>query len=140
MLQILSDNFSHIKLTSCDLNKYHNVDIDFHQLDLSDPSKYIYFPVNDLLICLDVLEHLDKSFIEDVLKYFSVISKNSILTVANHSDIIDGIELHTIREDDSYWTPLISKYFTIHRINEHYHQFGKPLLYIYYLTSNNINT
>ena len=136
LLELLLETYNDINVISCDINKYHNIkNVEFHKMDLSNKNTYVNIPQQDLLTCLDVMEHLDKSFIDDVLCYFSKISKKSIITIANHSDILNNVELHTIQEDDSYWTPIINKYFKIENIKEEYIINSKPRLYIYYLES-----
>jgi hypothetical protein len=136
LLEVLKKDYSDLYIMSCDINKYHEVEVDFETIDLSNPDTYCYFDFKyDLLTCLDVLEHLDKSYIEKVLEYFSKISKKCILTIANHSDKLNGVELHTIQEDDSYWTPLIKRYFMIDKYDEYYIVNGKARLYIYYVES-----
>jgi len=138
LLELLLNTHNDINIISCDINKYHNVqNVEFHKIDLSNKDTYLNICRQDLLTCLDVMEHLDKSFIEDVFLYFSQISKKSIISIANHSDILNNVELHTIQEDDSYWTPIIKKYFKIESITEEYIVKSKPTLYIYYLESLN---
>ena len=129
----IKEKFPELELLSVDLKQFNDIDVDFMRIDLSsieDRTKLKNFKRYDLLTCLDVLEHLDKSFIEDVLVTISKISKVSILTIANHSDIWNGVELHTIREDFSYWEPLLLKYFTIDYYEEKYLRDGKPRLYL----------
>jgi chemotaxis methyl-accepting protein methylase len=95
---------------------YHSENVDnFIRCDLSSPVQRDALLVKqfDILTCTDVLEHLDKSFIEDVLRLYSSLSTYSILAIANHSDIIDGVELHTIQENDTWWENYILKYFSI---------------------------
>ena len=124
-------------IVSVDLNNYHNINgIKFIQANLANQNDRDHL-MNmcrdnkyDLLTCLDVLEHLDKTFIENVLEMFAKLSKVCILTIANHSDIFNGVELHTIQEDFEFWGPLIKKYFKIIDCNEHYIHNNKPRLFI----------
>lgn len=112
---ILKLNNPNIHITSCDLNKYHKVDVPFKELDLSNKEKYYHMETErfDILTCLDVLEHLDESYIEDVILLFSKIAETSFLAIANHSDMHHGIELHTLQRDFIWWKNLLSKYFNI---------------------------
>lgn len=111
----VSKEIPNVDITCTDLSKFNDLDYKFIDVDLSKKEDLEKLETNgyDLLTCLDVLEHLDKSFIDNVLENFARISKNAILTIANHSDIQNNIELHTIIEDISYWGPLIEKYFEI---------------------------
>lgn len=133
VLNLFLNKFSKIDITSADLNKFNDIVVNnFIQCDLSKEndrnnitSKY------DILTCLDVFEHLDKSYIEDVVKMCATVSKKSILSIANHSDIIHDVELHTIQENDVWWEQLLLKYFTITDKKEYYN--GR--LYTYTCTS-----
>jgi hypothetical protein len=113
------------------------LDYEFISLDLSnnDDFKKIKKNTYELLTCLDVLEHLDKSFVDNVLYNFSQISKNVILTIANHHDIQNNIELHTIIENMDYWRPIITKFFIInHEETYEFKQMNGDINYLYVLT------
>jgi len=104
------------QITSVDLKKFHNEDVySFIQADLSNENdrKIIYSKKYDILTCTDVFEHLDKNFIEEVIKMCSKTSKICILCIASHTDFRNGIELHTIIENDIWWEELLLKYFNI---------------------------
>ena len=114
LLDLLNKENPNLKILSTDLNKFHNLNFDFKEIDLSN--KDTFFNIDNkfqLLTCLDVLEHLEKHCIEDVFKWFSEVSENQVLTIANHSEILHGEEIHLIQEDMSYWEPIVSKYFDI---------------------------
>lgn len=114
LLDLLNKENPNLKILSTDLNKFHNLNFDFKEIDLSN--KDTFFNIDNkfqLLTCLDVLEHLEKHCIEDVFKWFSEVSENQVLTIANHSEILHGEEIHLIQEDMSYWVPIVSKYFDI---------------------------
>ena len=83
MLQLIKREFPNVKIISTDLERFHEVEVEeFREVDLSDKSTQFTTPTKyDLLTCLDVLEHLDKSFINNVFKWFSEVSKNQILTI-----------------------------------------------------------
>jgi hypothetical protein len=74
----------------------------------------------ELLTCLDVLEHIEKKCVDDVLHNFSLISEYSVLTIANHSDVLNGVELHVIQEKMTFWLPYLNKYFEVLDQREHY--------------------
>ena len=114
MLNMILNDIKNIKITSVDLNNYHNNnDVEFINIDLSNRDTFFYGKKYDLLSCLDVLEHLEKKYIEDIFIWFSKISENQIFSIANHSEIINGQEIHLIQENHFFWEDLISKYFTI---------------------------
>jgi glycosyltransferase involved in cell wall biosynthesis len=134
VIKILQDLDPEIEITSTDLLKFHNFECKFHELNLCDPATYIKGVKFELLVCLDVLEHIQKEWMEDVFNFFSTISTNLILTVANHSDIKDGVELHLIQEDMGYWKPMLEKFFQIEYFNTKYD--GR--LYLLVLKNKNI--
>lgn len=135
-LQKCLDNKSNIPnmtLTAVDLNNYHNLEIDkFIKCDLSIAEQRAIVQSSgpyDILICTDVFEHLNESFIEDVVAMCSGLASNSIIAIANHPDIQNGVELHTIQKDSSWWDTLLKKYFTIVEKSIHYDN----MLYMYRL-------
>ena len=67
----------------------------------------------DAFYCLDVLEHIDKSDLDENLKALSKFAPVGLLGIANHSDVWDGVELHLIQEGSTWWNEILSKYFTV---------------------------
>lgn len=120
VIKILQELNDEIQITSTDVVKFHNFDCEFYELNLCDPTTYIKDKKFELLICLDVLEHIQKECIENVFEFFSTISDNFILTIANHSDIQNGLELHVIQEDMNYWKPILEKFFEIEHFDIKY--------------------
>ena len=102
-------------ITSVDLDKFNDMNINFIKCDLSiaNSRQNLTNKKYDILTCTDVFEHLDKSFIEDVIIMCSKLSENCIFAIANHSDIQNNIELHTIQENDIWWDNYLLKYFNI---------------------------
>ena len=95
-----------------------------------EPSKYIagtlkdYEVINDdilgqaakgrhweALICMDVLEHIEPSEIEDTLKALSTLSDHALVGIANHSDRWHGVQLHLIQKDSVWWESLLMRYY-----------------------------
>jgi ubiquinone/menaquinone biosynthesis C-methylase UbiE len=135
--KFVSKEITDINITCTDLNKFNDLNHEFISVDLSKNEDLEKIKTNgyELLTCLDVLEHLDKSFIDNVLKNFARISKNVILTIANHSDIQNGIELHTIIENMDYWKPVIENYFDIVNLESYdFPQNNNCVNYLYALT------
>lgn len=118
LISIIRNTFVNSKITSVDLHKFHPYEVNtFISCDLSnenDRNKII--GTYDVVVSTDVFEHLDKSFINDVIKMCSRLSTVCIFAIANHSDIINNIELHTIQEPQSYWNALLEQYFTIENL------------------------
>jgi 2-polyprenyl-3-methyl-5-hydroxy-6-metoxy-1,4-benzoquinol methylase len=105
------------KVTSSDIKRFHQEKVSaFIKCDLSiveDRSALRASGEYDIVTCTDVLEHLEKHFIADVLKLISDLSKHAILAIANHSDVWNGQELHIIQEGNVYWENLITMHFEI---------------------------
>jgi 2-polyprenyl-3-methyl-5-hydroxy-6-metoxy-1,4-benzoquinol methylase len=117
-LNKLKTNINNYKITSVDLSKFHNESCDkFIVCNLSkeEDRNILIKDTYDILICTDVFEHLDKSYIEDVIKMCSQMSSKCIFGIANHSSIVNGIELHTIQENDIWWDNILVKYFNIEK-------------------------
>jgi hypothetical protein len=104
------------KIYSYDLECYYDTteynNVLFKQINLCDNS-FVELEKVDFLFCLDVLEHLEENKIKNILKTFSKFSNYSFFTIANHSDIIGGVELHLIQKNHFYWDEIINNYFTI---------------------------
>ena len=112
LIKLLNKNIPNLLITSVDLKKFHSYEVhNFIECDLSNKvdRENLLKDKYDVLVCTDVFEHLDKSFIEDVIDMCSKLSLNCVFGIANHSDVWNGIELHTIQENDSWWDSIINK-------------------------------
>lgn len=76
----------------------------------------------ELLFCLDVLEHIEEQYIDNILEIFSKKSQKVFLTIANHSDVVDDRELHLIQKDNIFWNEKILIYFNIINYEERYNK------------------
>ncbi len=112
--KLLEEKIS-IDITSVDLNKFHELNVPFYKLNIMDEyDRQKLLKENfDLLTCLDVMEHLEKNFTDDIFKFFSKISKFQILTIANHPNIQNGKDIHTIQENLTFWIDSIKKSLNI---------------------------
>ncbi len=115
LIEVLKKIDTNIEIFSSDLKKFHNWEVPFFEINLCNKETFKEFEDNsfELLVCLDVLEHIKKECIDDIFSFFQKISKNLIFSIANHSDVQNGVELHLIQEDMSFWSPIILKYFEI---------------------------
>lgn len=130
LISSVKQTFINANITSVDVNKFNDIDVNFIKCDLSieDNRNNLTCAKYDILSCTDVFEHLDKSFIEDVVRICSKLSSTVILAIANHSDIINNIELHTIQENDLWWDSQLIKYFDIEQKQIHYD--GRLYMYV----------
>lgn len=117
-------------ITSADLSRFNDERVDeFIRCDLSVAADRdrLAGPYS-ILTCTDVLEHLDKSYVDAVLERFARLAGLSVLAIANHSDVINGVELHTIQEDHRYWEALLSRHFEI--LDRQYMYDGRLYMYV----------
>ena len=63
------------------------------------------------ILCMDVLEHIPPQAIEAAVAALAGMAPSVFLGIANHSDVIQGVELHLIRENAEWWKKLLQKYF-----------------------------
>lgn len=112
---LLNCNYPNNLITSTDLQKFHNYDVNFIQLDLNEKENIDLLSNNQykFLFALDCLEHLKKENIENAILFLAKISYHSVFTIANHEEIIEGNELHLIQENINFWEDLINKYYKI---------------------------
>jgi len=130
LITLLQQNFKNVNITSVDLTKNHNISVPFIACDLSnhDDRMNLLNKKYDILVCTDVLEHLDKSFINEVIVTFSKLSSISILAIANHSDILNGIELHTIQENNIWWENILLNVYNVKEYDTKYN--NRLMLYV----------
>jgi 2-polyprenyl-3-methyl-5-hydroxy-6-metoxy-1,4-benzoquinol methylase len=123
LLKYIQNNFTNVNTCGTDINQYS--DLEIYKLDLTIDSDWEQIPKFHIITCMDVLEHIEKEYIPNIIKNIATRCKYSIITVANHEDKINGTELHITREKLLYWTKVIDSEFMIvkmENINDvHYH-------------------
>lgn len=78
--------------------------------------EYDHHPrIADFTACIDVLEHVEPEYIDDVLAHISLLSRKGAFLVihtraAKHT-LSDGRNAHLIQEGFDWWDEKISKYF-----------------------------
>jgi 2-polyprenyl-3-methyl-5-hydroxy-6-metoxy-1,4-benzoquinol methylase len=86
--------------------------------------KYSSLPQkHDLVVCTDVLEHIELHLLDNVLNHIkSLIIKVGYLVIATRPDstklLPDGSNPHQIIEDAEWWKQTINSYFTIVGMNQ----------------------
>jgi len=63
------------------------------------------------ILCAGVLEHIEPEDLDGLLQSMSTASKSFLFGIANHSDILNGDELHLIVEDQDWWIKKLKDYF-----------------------------
>lgn len=114
-LEVLQKIKPSASLTAVDLNNYHNLNHISHiTADLTqESSRDMVIGEYEVLTCLDCLEHFEEQFINDIFGMFTRLSDLFLFSIANHSDIINGVELHLIQKNSVWWTNKLSAYFDI---------------------------
>src|SRR6185437_6917366 len=92
----------------------------------------------DAAISMDVLEHIPFPDISKVISSVADISSNAFLGIANHSDVLNGVELHLIRENSSWWQSTLSKSFKhVLLINEMQYGAGENIFFMFFCSNDN---
>jgi len=94
-----------------------NLPFDIHQYDPCVPEHARTPEPADIVICSDVLEHIEPDCLLDVLDDLYRVTKQSILLVIHHGPakkhLPDGRNAHLIQEDEQFWLTLIMQRFVV---------------------------
>lgn len=94
-----------------------NLPFDIHQYDPCVPEHARTPEPADIVICSDVLEHIEPDCLIDVLDDLYRVTKKSILLVIHHGPakkhLADGRNAHLIQEDEQFWLTLIMQRFIV---------------------------
>lgn len=80
---------------------------DSTEIDLMDGKALTFFG-EGVVACLDVLEHLPESHIEIALRTLRTIAPAAAIAVSNHSDVLDGVQLHLTQKPSAWWRDMIA--------------------------------
>ena len=70
----------------------------------------------DVVVCLDVLEHLEECDLPTAMRQLASIAPNLVCSVSNHSDVQNGVELHVTQQPASFWAALLQLQYEITRM------------------------
>lgn len=88
-----------------------------------------------LLLCVDVLEHIERDCLDTVLKHIASYNSSiiifKIVTNLSKKCLPDGRNSHLIQEDYDWWNRQLQQYYSNYAIN--IHNEGKPLGYYHIL-------
>ena len=106
-----------------------NLKVGLEKHGLSDFAYYPYDPVfteygppskGDLVCCIDVLEHVEMHFLDNVLKDLALITKKTgFFTIATGPAVKilpDGRNAHLIQKPTSWWLPKLVRFFEIQHL------------------------
>jgi 2-polyprenyl-3-methyl-5-hydroxy-6-metoxy-1,4-benzoquinol methylase len=86
----------------------------------------------EALICMDVLEHIEPSEIEETVKALSSLAPHALIGIANHSDIWRGVQLHLIQQGPYWWRDLLSHHYSrLNCIHETFTKYRSKQFFIY---------
>ena len=104
------------EVTTCDLAKFHVLDVPFVPIDLTTESGRAAVAAMraEYLTCLGVLEHLPEAAIPPAIEALSQVPEQlAVITAANHSDIGVKGELHLTQQPVEWWQEQLGKWFTV---------------------------
>lgn len=120
LVKLILKHYPNIKISTSDIENFHNIDVNFYKIDLTDINSLKNIEKHDIITCTDVLEHLPENNIKNVIEAFSKKCKFAIFTIANHSEVINGVELHLIQKDLDFWQKIIKEFFEIKNVETFY--------------------
>lgn len=95
----------------------HNLPFRIQQYDPAIP-KYAALPLPaDVVVCTDVLEHIEPEFIENVLLHLKTLTKQVgyllAATIPAQKTLADGRNAHILLREAEWWEKKIADYFEI---------------------------
>ena len=103
-----------------DLDRSLNKWFKFYKVTNYDPAIPEYAdlpPLSDLVVCTDVLEHIEPECLHDVLDHLKEVAKKIILiSIATHpakKNLPDGRNAHLIQEKIEWWMPKLRERFHV---------------------------
>lgn len=84
---------------------------DLKGLPVTESGILFYNGKHEAMYCMDVLEHIEPSQLDETLQKLTQIAKHGLFGIANHSDIWQEQELHLIQEDSDWWKTKLKQHF-----------------------------
>lgn len=100
--------------TPLDIDNYGEFDA-WLPIDLTVPTIFPFDKHQKFVACLDVLEHLPEESIPTAMETLSKMGEWFAFTIANHSDMQNGYQLHLTQRDRGWWMPHIMQRFHVER-------------------------
>lgn len=97
-----------------------NMTLPVREYDPAIPGKDSLPSPADLVVCGDVLEHVEPECLEAVLKHLQSLTRKICFAVIHLTPakkvLPDGRNAHLIQEDEHWWAERLSKYFDINQM------------------------
>jgi len=122
LINILRKELPLLQILAIDVGTFHSISVPHLTVNLASTFgiEMIRQLSVDIITCVDVLEHLEEATIERAIEAMATACRHAIITVANHSDHQNGVELHLTQRESAWWTALFEKWFTILDHSTHY--------------------
>jgi 2-polyprenyl-3-methyl-5-hydroxy-6-metoxy-1,4-benzoquinol methylase len=93
---------------------------EFHETDIATPDGRAVLATLDVdvIACTDVVEHLPKDAVEPAIEAMLRGAKRIVITAANHSDVMDGEELHLTQEPMTWWAEMLARHGAVRHAEE----------------------
>lgn len=92
-------------------------DLEVHEYDPGVPGKEALPGPADLVVCTDVLEHIEPTCIEEVLAHIASLARRAaflnISTRPAAKSLADGRNAHLIVQDADWWRGMVDKVFEV---------------------------
>ncbi|WP_083276863.1 class I SAM-dependent methyltransferase [Sphingobium phenoxybenzoativorans] len=104
---------------------------DISEYDPAIPEKSALPEPADMVVCTDVLEHIEPVCLDDVLDHLRDLTKSVLFAVISTRPaakfLADGRNAHLIVEGEAFWTEHLEKRFLIDQIQDHGKEFSAVL-------------
>jgi len=97
--------------------------VDIKQYDPAIPEYSDLPEPADIVVCTDVMEHIEPEYLDEVLDHLQTLTKKAcLMSIANrpaHKTLADGRNAHLIQEDYTWWLPKLWQRFKVVDFQNH---------------------
>lgn len=114
-----------------------------YEYDPAIPGKDVSPPAADLVICTDVLEHIEYDRLDPVLSDISRCARHGAYLVIHLTEAkkkyADGTNTHLIQQTIDWWTHRLKAFFKVTKVKEIHDQNKRPIEVRFYVSNKPIN-
>lgn len=100
-----------------------NLTLPVREYDIAIPGKDSPPSPADLVVCGDVLEHVEPEYLENVIEHLKSLTRKLLYVVVHIGPakkvLADGRNAHLIQESPEWWIDLLGKHFNIDQSQVH---------------------